>query len=251
MTSCNPFRYLKHIDLPEISLEGQKKLLESRVLLIGAGGLGAPIAIYLAAAGVGHITVMDDDVVELSNLQRQILYDTDQLGQKKADLAAARMKKLNPDCDAVTVIARFAPDNAHALVQAHDVIVDGSDNFDTRYLANRVAFQHKKPLVSGAILQFSGQLSTFRAWEKNAPCYQCLYPVQPTPDDVPSCRDSAVFGPVPGVIATAASAEVLKEILNLGESLSGYLLAYSALRTEFQKMKIAKQPHCPVCAAHA
>jgi len=247
MTSCDPFRYLKHIELPEISLEGQKKLLSARVLLIGAGGLGAPIAIYLAAAGVGQVTVIDDDVVELSNLQRQILYTTQELGQYKADLAAVRMKALNPDCNAEALRARFDVNNADDLVKTHDVVVDGSDNFDTRYLANRLCYQYQKPLVSGAILQFDGQLSTFKAWLSHQPCYQCLYPTEPTPDDVPSCRDSAVFGPVPGVVATAATSEVLKEILNLGDTLSGHLITYNALRTEFKKIKIAKQPQCIIC----
>lgn len=242
-------RYARHIVMEEVGEEGQEKLLRSRVLVIGAGGLGSPALMYLAAAGVGALGVVDFDVVDTSNLQRQIVHSTENVGDPKVASATERLYDINPEVKVEAHRARFTPDNAMELVSQYDLVVDGSDNFTTRYLANDACYFAKKPLVSGALLRFEGQLATFRAFEEgeNRPCYRCLFPSPPRPNMVPRCETAGIFGAVAGVIGTLQAAEVLKELLGLGEGLSGRLMLYEGLSGNFRTLKVKRDPACALC----
>ncbi|MCH7600399.1 MAG: molybdopterin-synthase adenylyltransferase MoeB [Myxococcales bacterium] len=238
-------RYRRHLSLPEMGLEGQQKLLESNVLLIGAGGLGCPLALYLAAAGVGHLGIIDDDVVEASNLQRQVLYQTRDVGRSKVEVAKERILALNPDVEVTTYHERLTSENALEIFAAYDVIVDGTDNFPTRYLSNDACVLLGKPNVYGSIFRFEGQASVFDA--RTGPCYRCLFPEPPPAGSVPSCAEGGVLGVLPGIIATIQATETIKLIVGSGKSLSGRLLLYDALAMEFNEFQLKKDPDCPVC----
>jgi adenylyltransferase/sulfurtransferase len=245
LTPAQYERYRRHLNLPDFGVEGQRKLLDARVLLIGAGGLGCPLAQYLTAAGVGHIGLIDDDVVDTSNLQRQVLYGTDDVGKPKVDVALARLRAMNPDVDAVGFKTRITSENALDLMRDWDVIIDGTDNFPTRYLSNDACVLLGKPTVYGAILRFEGQASTFDA--KRGPCYRCLFPEPPPPGAVPSCAEGGVLGILPGVIAMIQATEAVKLITGIGEPLIGRFLHYDALSMRFSEFRFAKDPECPVC----
>ena len=243
-------RYARHVILDEVGEEGQLRLLRSRVLVVGAGGLGTPLLLYLAAAGVGTLGVIDDDTVDLSNLQRQVIHDEISVGRPKVDSAAARLRAMNPETRVVTYLERLAPENVEGILADYDLIADGSDNFRTRYLLNDACYRAKKPLVSAALLRFDGQLSTYKAYLGDGhPCYRCLFPDLPPPDLIPRCEEAGILGAVAGVMGTLQATEILKELLGLGDSLSGRLLIYDALSTEFRKVKVPKDPGCPCCGA--
>jgi len=238
-------RYRRHLTLPEVGLEGQQRLLGSSVLLIGAGGLGCPLALYLTAAGVGRIGVVDADVVDASNLQRQVLYTTADVGRPKVEVARERMQALNPDVQVQTYSERVTSANALKLFGEYDVIVDGTDNFPTRYLSNDACVLLGKPNVYGSIFRFEGQASVFDA--ATGPCYRCLYPEPPPPGSMPSCAEGGVLGVLPGIIATIQATETIKLLVGKGSSLSGRLLVYDAMEMEFSEFRLAKDPECPVC----
>lgn len=245
-------RYARHILLREVGGEGQEKLLNSKVLVIGAGGLGSPLILYLAAAGVGTIGVVDDDVVDLSNLQRQVLHTTSDVGRLKVDSAAASVKEINPDVKLVPHETRFDATNAMELIEQYDLIADGSDNFATRFLVNDASFFAKKTLVSGAILRFDGQLATFKPHvhtdeDGAGPCYRCIFREPPPEGQVPSCAQAGVLGALCGMIGSMQASEILKELMGIGESLSGSLLICDGLSTTFRKIKVKRDPGCPVC----
>ena len=237
-------RYARHILLQEVGGVGQEKLLNARVLVIGAGGLGSPVILYLAAAGVGTIGVVDDDTVDLSNLQRQVLHTTARVGAAKVDSAATAVAAMNGDVKLVPHRMRLAPDNAAEVIAGYDVIVDGSDNFATRFLVNDACYRARKTLVSAAVLRFDGQLSTFKPHE-GGPCYRCLYPEAPPDGLVPSCSEAGILGAVAGVLGTLQATEVLKEILGIGQSMSGRLLIYDALTATFRTVKLPPPPPLP------
>ncbi|MFK7897619.1 MAG: molybdopterin-synthase adenylyltransferase MoeB [Myxococcota bacterium] len=238
-------RYRRHLTLPELGLEGQQRLLSASVLLIGAGGLGCPTAQYLAAAGVGRIGLVDDDVVSASNLQRQILYSTEDIGRPKVEVAKARLTGLNPDVQVETHALRLDSSNALELFADYDVIVDGTDNFPTRYLTNDACVLLGKPNVHGSIFRFEGQASVFDATQ--GPCYRCLYPEPPPPGAVPSCAEGGVLGILPGTVALVQATETMKILTGLGRTLVGRLLHYDALEMEWREFKMSKDPQCPVC----
>lgn len=243
-------RYARHLILDEVGDEGQAKLLASKVLVVGAGGLGSPLLMYLAAAGVGTIGVIDDDEVDLTNLQRQIVHVTDAVGQPKVHSAAATLKSINPTITVNTHQMRLNADNITGLLADYDLITDGSDNFPTRYLINDAAYLCGKPLVSGALLRFEGQLSVFRGGVEghgDEPCYRCLFRTPPPPGSVPRCEEAGILGAVAGVIGTLQATEILKELLGLGDSLSGSLLIYDSLSTTFRKIRLKRDPACPLC----
>ncbi|HUH85294.1 MAG TPA: molybdopterin-synthase adenylyltransferase MoeB [Stellaceae bacterium] len=241
-------RYARHLILDEVGEEGQAKLMAARVLVVGAGGLGSPLLLYLAAAGVGTLGVVDDDTVDLSNLQRQIVHPTSRIGAAKVESARETVGAINPEVRVETHRLRLAPENAAALVAAYDLVADGSDNFATRYLLNDVCFAARRPLVAAALSPFDGQLSTFKAFlGPPHPCYRCLFREPPPPDLVPRCETAGILGAVAGVIGTLQATEVLKELLGIGESLSGHLLMYDALATSFHKIKLPRDPDCPTC----
>ncbi|WP_193184758.1 HesA/MoeB/ThiF family protein [Nisaea sediminum] len=243
-------RYARHLILDEVGDEGQEKLLSSKVLVIGAGGLGSPLLLYLAAAGVGTLGIVDDDVVDLSNLQRQIAHASDAVGVSKVESAAASVARINPGIRVETHAERLTAANASRLFRDYDLIADGSDNFATRYLANDAAYFAGKPLVSGSLLRFEGQLATFRGGVKGhegEPCYRCLFPSEPPPGMIPRCEEAGILGAVAGVIGTLQATEAIKELLGLGSSLSGHLLIYDALGPTFRKMKAARDPGCTLC----
>lgn len=243
-------RYARHLILEEVGDEGQARLLASKVLVIGAGGLGSPVALYLAAAGVGTLGLIDDDEVDLTNLQRQILHTTDAVGGRKLDSALARLRALNPGIDYRPHAERLTVANVDAVFAGYELIVDGSDNFTTRYLANDACHRLGKTLVSGALLRFEGQLSVFRsgvAGHADEPCYRCLFPEPPDPALVPRCEEAGILGAVAGVIGTLQATEVLKELLGLGDSLSGRLMLYDALGSSFRTVRFKKDPGCPTC----
>ena len=239
-------RYARHIILREIGGPGQKALKEARVLVIGAGGLGSPVCLYLAAAGVGTIGVIDDDVVERSNLQRQIIHDDDHAGLPKVQSAADAIRALNPHIRIRPYHRRLTEDIAGDLLSEYDVILDGTDNFDTRYLVNRVAVKHGKPLISGALSQWEGQLSVFDP-AQSAPCYQCVFPQTPAPGLAPSCAEAGVLGPLPGVVGSMMAAEAVKLITGAGQPLLSEMLIYDALYAESRKIALKPNPDCPVC----
>jgi molybdopterin/thiamine biosynthesis adenylyltransferase/rhodanese-related sulfurtransferase len=239
-------RYSRHMLVPEIGAEGQQKLLDAKVLLLGAGGLGSPTALYLAAAGVGTIGIVDDDVVDLSNLQRQVIHTTDRIGVPKVDSAEQSMKELNPDVDVVKYQTRLDASNIMEIIEGYDVIVDGVDNFPTRYLLNDASVRLKIPVVSASILGFDGQLSVFAPYE--GPCYRCLYPVPPPAELAPSCGANGVLGVLPGTMGLLQATEVVKLITGAGEPLIGRLLLYEALGATFTELKVRRDPECPICS---
>ena len=238
-------RYSRHLIMPEVALEGQKKLKQAKVLTIGTGGLGSPLALYLAAAGIGTIGIVDFDVVDESNLQRQILHGTSDVGRPKVDSARDKLEDINPNVNVVVHEEALTSENALDILRDYDVIVDGTDNFPTRYLVNDACVLLGKPNVYGSIFRFEGQASVF--WEEEGPCYRCLYPEPPPPGLVPSCAEGGVLGILPGAIGTIQATETVKLILGIGEPLVGRLLLYDALGMSFREMKLRKDPNCPVC----
>jgi adenylyltransferase/sulfurtransferase len=239
-------RYARHIILPEVGGKGQEKLLRSSVLCIGAGGLGSPILLYLAAAGVGRIGLIDHDAIDLSNLQRQILHATPDVGQAKVESARRRVEGLNPDVKIETVPRRIQKDNVLDLVDRYDAVIDGTDNFPTRFLVNDACFFRRKPLIYGSVFRFEGQASVFLD-RPDAPCYRCLFPEPPPPGETPSCQEAGILGVVPGVIGVIQATEFVKFVLKLGDSLTGRLLIYNALEMSFRTVKLRKNPDCPLC----
>ena len=238
-------RYSRHLILPEIGIEGQRKLLDAKVLIIGAGGLGCPLSIYLAAAGVGTIGLVDFDVVDLTNLQRQILYSTEEIGVPKIEVAARRIHALNPDVRVIPFKERITSDNAMRIMTPFDVIIDGTDNFPTRYLSNDASVLLGKPNVYGSIFRFEGQATVFDA--RQGPCYRCLFPEPPPPGMVPSCAEGGVLGVLPGLIAMIQATEAIKIITGKGTTLVGRLLQYDSLGMRFREFRLRKDPKCPVC----
>jgi adenylyltransferase/sulfurtransferase len=241
-------RYSRHLILPEVGMEGQLKLKQGKVLLIGAGGLGAPLGLYLAAAGVGRIGIVDFDIVDASNLQRQVIHGTPDLGRKKIDSAADRMSAINPNLRIDKFDTGLTSENALEIVKDYDVIVDGTDNFPTRYLVNDACVLLKKPNVYGSIFRFEGQATVF-AYE-DGPCYRCLYPEPPPPGLVPSCAEGGVLGILPGLIGVIQATETVKILLGAGETLKNRLLLYDALHMRFRELRLRKDPDCPVCGTH-
>jgi len=238
-------RYRRHLSLPELGVEGQRALLGARVLLIGAGGLGCPLAQYLAAAGVGTLGLVDFDVVDASNLQRQILYGTGDVGRPKVEVARERIQAMNPDVTVDLHRVQLTSENAMELLGAYDVIVDGTDNFPTRYLTNDACVLLGKANVHGSVFRFDGQATVFDA--RHGPCYRCLYPEPPPPGSVPSCAEGGVLGVLPGLVAMIQATETLKLVTGMGDPLYGRLLRYDALRMEFDEFRLKKDPDCPVC----
>ncbi len=242
-------RYSRHTLLPEVGVDGQLKMLNARVLLLGAGGLGAPSALYLAAAGIGTIGIVDDDVVDESNLQRQVIHNTERVGIAKTTSAKLAIEALNPDVEVIEHNLRLDASNILELIEGYDVIVDGADNFPTRYLLNDAAVRLGKPVISASILGFDGQISTFVPHE--GPCYRCLYPVPPPPELAPSCGANGVLGVMAGVMGLLQANEVIKLIAGIGEPLIGRLLLYESLGTRFTELKVKRDPECPICGEHA
>jgi molybdopterin-synthase adenylyltransferase len=242
-------RYARHLILDQVGEEGQEKLLASRVLIVGAGGLGSPLLLYLAAAGVGTLGIIDDDTVDLSNLQRQVVHPSGAVGVLKVESARATVAAINPDVHVETHAARLDATNVRDLVAGYDLVADGSDNFATRYLLNDTCYAMRRTLIGAALSPFDGQLSTFKAYlGPPHPCYRCLFRDPPPPDAVPRCETAGILGAVAGVMGTLEATEVLKELLDIGDSLSGTLLMYDALRAGFHKIKIPRDPDCPTCA---
>ena len=242
-------RYHRHILLPEVGEEGQQQLLGSKVLLLGAGGLGSPAALYLAAAGVGTLGIVDMDVVDASNLQRQILHNVDRIGERKVDSAKKTLTQLNPDVDVVTYDVRLGADNILDVIDGYDVIVDGTDNFPTRYLLNDAALLKRIPVVHGSIFRFEGQVTVFKPYD--GPCYRCLLPEPPPPELAPSCAEAGVLGVLPGIVGSIQALEAIKVLLGLGDPLVGRLLAYDALEQSFRAFKVRRDPNCPACGPDA
>jgi molybdopterin/thiamine biosynthesis adenylyltransferase/rhodanese-related sulfurtransferase len=238
-------RYSRQILIPEVGQEGQRRLLDARVLLIGAGGLGSPIALYLAASGVGTIGLVDDDVVDESNLQRQVLHGSDRLGMKKVDSAELTLRGLNPETNVVKHEERLGAENVERLIGGYDVVVDGTDNFETRYLLNDAAVQLRKPVVHGSIYRWDGQVTTFVPFD--GPCYRCMYPTQPPPELAPGCEVAGVLGVLPGIAGLLQANEVFKLVLGVGEPLVGRLLMFDAMGTTFDEVRIWRDPACPAC----
>lgn len=246
LTADKLARYARHTSMPEVGEEGQLKLLKSKVLLIGAGGLGSPAGVYLAAAGVGTIGIIDNDVVDTSNLQRQILHDESWEGLSKVDSAVHRMKGLNSDIKVIPHEVRLDRSNVMEIFKDYDIIVNGCDNFATRYLVNDACVFLKRPMVDGSIFRFEGQVTVFDP-SKGGPCYRCLYPTPPPPEMAPSCQEAGVFGVLPGVIGCLQGVEVIKLAMGIGESLVGKLILYDALKQKFRELKIRRDKECPVC----
>jgi molybdopterin/thiamine biosynthesis adenylyltransferase/rhodanese-related sulfurtransferase len=238
-------RYRRHLIIPEVGEAGQEKLLKSKVFLMGAGGLGSPAALYLAAAGVGTIGIVDMDTVDLSNLQRQVIHTNDRIGMPKVASAEEAIRAINPDVNVVTVQERLTSDNAREILGKFDLVLDGGDNFPTRYLINDVCVEQNKPNLHGSIFRFEGQVTTFIPGK--GPCYRCLYPSPPPPDMAPSCAEAGVLGILPGTIGLLQATEAIKLILGIGEPLNGRLLLFDALGTRFNELKLRRDPECPVC----
>jgi len=241
-------RYSRHLIMPEVGMEGQLKIKQAKVLCIGTGGLGAPLGLYLAAAGVGRLGLVDFDVVDSTNLQRQVLFGTKDVGTPKTEAAANRLRDLNPDIQIDTFETQLTSANAFELFKDYDIIVDGTDNFPTRYLVNDACVIMGKPNVYGSIFRFEGQITVFGA--PGGPCYRCLYPEPPPPGLVPSCAEGGVLGVLPGIVGTIQAAEALKLIIGKGEPLIGRLLLFDALAMKFRELKLRKNPDCPVCGTH-
>ena len=242
-------RYSRHLLLPEVGEAGQQRLLESKVLLLGAGGLGSPAALYLAAAGVGTLGIVDLDIVDASNLQRQILHNMDRIGERKVDSAKKTLTALNPDVDVVTYDVRFGADNVLDMLEDYDVVIDGTDNFPTRYLLNDASVLKRIPVVHGSIFRFEGQVTVFKPYE--GPCYRCMLPEPPPPELAPSCAEAGVLGVLPGIIGSIQALEAIKLLLDLGDPLIGRLLAYDALEQSFRTFKVRRDPTCPTCGHDA
>jgi sulfur-carrier protein adenylyltransferase/sulfurtransferase len=242
-------RYSRHIILPKIGAVGQRKLLDAKVLCVGAGGLGSPAAMYLAAAGVGTLGIVDFDRVDVTNLQRQLLHDTNDVGRPKVDSAADRINGINPEVHVVKHNVVLSSDNAFDVLGQYDIVVDGSDNFPVRYLVNDATQMLGKPLVYGSIFQFDGQASVFLPGQET-PCYRCLFPEPPPPGTVPSCAEGGVFGVLPGIIGSIQAVEAIKLITQIGEPLVGRLLLFDALEMDFTTVKLRWDPECPVCGTH-
>jgi sulfur-carrier protein adenylyltransferase/sulfurtransferase len=246
LTRSELSRYSRQLILPEVNADGQRRIKAARVLCIGAGGLGSPAALYLAAAGVGTVGLVDADRVDASNLQRQILYGTSDVGEAKVERARARLQGLNPDVGIVVHDARFTGENATAIIEPYDVIIDGSDNFPTRYLSNDVCVFARKPNIYGSVFRFEGQASVF-APHLGAPCYRCLFPEPPPPGAAPSCAEAGVLGVLPGIIGLIQATEAMKLIIGAGETLAGRLLHFDALKMKFREFTLRRDPQCPVC----
>ena len=241
-------RYARHIVLPEVGGIGQEKIINARVLVVGAGGLGAPLLLYLAAAGIGTLGVVDDDVVDLSNLQRQVIHATSRIGESKVKSAEAAIREVNPEVRLVPHEERLTSGNVMRLISDYDVIADGSDNFDTRFLLNDACHLAGKILVSGAILRFEGQIATFKSHlGPDFPCYRCLYRSPPPPGMIPSCSEGGVLGALAGTVGSLQATEVLKEVMGIGESLAGHLLLYDALDATFRKIRLPRDASCQLC----
>src|SRR3990172_557376 len=238
-------RYSRHLIMPEVGMEGQQRLKAAKVLCVGAGGLGSPLALYLAAAGVGTLGIVDFDVVDTTNLQRQIIHTTADVGRKKLDSAAEKLKAINPYLDIRAFETRLTSDNALELARQFDMVVDGTDNFPTRYLVNDACVLTGKPNVYGSIFRFEGQVSVFAT--RQGPCYRCLYPEPPPPGLVPSCAEGGVLGVLPGVIGVIQATEAIKILLGIGETLAGRLLLYDALSMRFEELRLRRDPGCPLC----
>ena len=239
-------RYSRHIILPEVGGSGQQKMLEARVLLLGAGGLGSPAAYYLAAAGIGNLGIVDFDRVDLSNLQRQIIHSTERIGMLKTESAKKTIEALNPDVNISLYNERLDSSNIMNLIESYDYIVDGSDNFPTRYLVNDACIMRNKTLIHGSIYRFEGQVTVFKPGD--GPCYRCLYPEPPPPGMVPNCQEGGVLGVLAGVIGNLQGVEVLKLVLGIGKPLVGTLIIYDALNTEFRNLRLRKDENCPICS---
>ena len=249
MTADQRNRYQRHLLLPEVGEKGQLKLLESKVLLLGAGGLGSPAALYLAAAGVGTLGIIDMDVVDASNLQRQILHNTDRIGMRKVDSAKATLTAMNPDLTVKTYDTRLGADNILDIIDGYDVIVDGTDNFPTRYLVNDAALLKNIPVVHGSIFRFEGQVTVFAPYV--GPCYRCMIPEPPPAELAPSCAEAGVLGVLPGIVGSIQAIETIKLLLDLGEPLIGRLLTYDSMDQSFRTFKVRRDPECPACGEHA
>ncbi len=248
LTNEEILRYSRHLIMPEVGMEGQLKLKGAKVLLIGTGGLGAPLGLYLTAAGVGKIGLVDFDVVDFTNLQRQVTFGTSDVGKPKTEAAKARLSNLNPDVEIATYETKLTSENALELFKDYDVIADGTDNFPTRYLVNDACILLGKPNVYGSIFRFEGQVTVFGM--PDGPCYRCLYPEPPPPGLVPSCAEGGVLGVLPGIIGSLQAMETIKLILGRGDSLVGRLLLFDALAVKFRELKLRKNPHCPMCGTH-
>ena len=249
LTPAQQSRYSRHLLIPEVGPNGQARLLDSKVLIVGAGGLGSPSALYLAAAGVGTLGIVDFDVVEASNLQRQVIHSTERLGQKKVDSARLTIEALNPDVRVVAYDEMLLADNVERLIAGYDVILDGTDTFETRYLLNDAAVAAGIPVVHASVFRFEGQLSTFVPYE--GPCYRCLYPTPPPPELAPGCSVAGVLGVVPGIMGLLQANEVLKVVLGIGEPLVGRLLLFDALDGAFSEVRLQRDPNCPTCSDEA
>jgi sulfur-carrier protein adenylyltransferase/sulfurtransferase len=246
LTKEQKTRYSRHTLLPEVGEAGQAKLLDSKVLLIGAGGLGSPAALYLAAAGVGTLGIVDFDTVDASNLQRQILHSTDRIGQAKVESARETLQALNPDVKIEPYRVRLSAENVLQIMSGYDLVVDGGDNFPTRYLVNDASLHLRIPVVHGAIFRFEGQASVFNPYD--GPCYRCLFPQPPPPELAPSCAEAGVLGVLPGIIGSIEAMEAIKVLLGIGEPLIGKLLTYDALTQDFRQLKLRRNPECPACS---
>jgi len=246
LTEDQIYRYSRNILIPEIGGAGQKKLLNASVFCIGAGGLGSPVMLYLAAAGVGTIGIADSDKVDISNLQRQVIHTTEDIGEKKTSSAKQKLNKLNPEVKVIEYSQLISEQNIRDIIRGYDIVIDGSDNFATRYLVNDACFFEKKTLVSGAILQFEGQVSLFKA-HLGGPCYRCLFPDMPPEGMIPTCQEAGIIGAVAGIIGSIQSLEAIKEILEIGSILDGRLLVINTLSMEITELKINKLQNCPLC----
>ena len=251
LTDLKLERYSRTILLPEIGGKGQQKLLDSKVLVIGAGGLGSPVIMYLAALGVGKITVMDHDKVELSNLQRQIIHNYENIGVPKSESAAMFVRKLNPDTTVTSINEKISKKNANDLISQHDIIADGSDNFETRYLVADTSFINKKTLVAAAITKYEGQISTWKRKDNHSkPCFRCLFPSKPNNNQLTNCSSNGVIGSLGGFMGSLQATEIIKEILEIGESLAGYINLYDILNNNFRKIKVSVDPECYFCSKY-
>ena len=248
LTRDEILRYSRHLIMPEVGIEGQQKLKAAGILLIGAGGLGSPLGLYLAAAGVGRLGIVDFDVVDFTNLQRQIIHRTEDVGRLKVESAKERIAGVNPDIEVKTFNAKVSRENILDLIKGYDVVIDGTDNFPTRYLVNDACVFEKKPNIYGSIFRFDGQATVFYPFK--GPCYRCLYPEPPPPGMVPSCAEGGVLGVLPGIIGVIQATEAVKLIIGKGEPLIGRLLLYNALKMEFREVKLKRDPNCPVCGEH-
>jgi molybdopterin/thiamine biosynthesis adenylyltransferase/rhodanese-related sulfurtransferase len=249
LTAAQQRRYSRQTLIPEIGQQGQRRLLDSRVLLIGAGGLGSPVALYLAASGIGTIGLVDDDLVDESNLQRQVVHTVDRIGQPKTASARITLEALNPETRVIEHRERLSAENVERLISGYDVIVDGTDNFDTRYVLNDAAVKLRKPVVHGSIYRWDGQVTTFVPFA--GPCYRCMYPTQPPEELAPSCAIAGVLGVLPGIAGMLQANEVFKLLLGVGETLAGRLLMFDAMTTEFNEVRIWRDPDCPACGEHS